>query len=122
MCGRLTGVCVCVFVPPISAATVQAAEDTELPCKEMLQRENSTLEYKSMMDRYCLSPCDELSSLYHEFRDFVRFVETDAKERVGVAFLNNILLAHPSMILPSLVHAHNRFISPLLTATGVFEA
>jgi hypothetical protein len=68
---------------------VQAAENTELPCKALVLKDNApAAERKSLLDKFCIDPCHEIKTIYKEFRDFVAFMEQDSRKMVcGVVSL-----------------------------------
>lgn len=60
----------------------QAAEDTELPCKAVLQSSAPAEARASLLARFCLAPCVEIGTLAREFRLFVAFVQKDMARMV----------------------------------------
>jgi hypothetical protein len=61
---------------------VQAAEDVELPCKSLIQSGAPPEARRAMLTAFCTAPCTELRQLVTQFRDFVGFVERDARGMV----------------------------------------
>ena len=66
-------------IPKPARPPLQAAEETELPCKALIQNNASPAERKAVLDAYCIAPCAQITALVQQFKDFVAFMERDAR-------------------------------------------